>query len=192
MTIAEALRRTRNEAGKSQEYMAFELQVTRRTIINWERGISEPTVSQSIAWFRLVDKNPIPYLLQTVYPDMDKISPKDQDAKILTALMQLIKDLPAEGVRQLMYLFFGNHGSSPRAVLQMITAHLQTPLKDRISHGQLIATDYEIARRTHTITQPAHIQPDFDCLTAAIENAKTSLEPYSRFPPIDYLYFLRI
>lgn len=176
MTIAEALRRTRNESGRSQEYMAFELGVTRRTIINWESGISEPSVRQAINWFKLVDKNPIPYLLQGVYPDMDKITHKDSDAQILTSLLQLINDLPAEGVRQLMYLFFGNHGSSPRAILQMITAHLQTPMKDRISHGQLIATDYELAKLTGNITRPEHIQPDVECLNEAIKSAKAAVE----------------
>lgn len=175
MTIAEALRLTRNDAGKSQEYMAFELGVTRRTILNWETGTSEPSVGQAIAWFKLVNKNPIPYLLQVTYPDMDKISHKDDDAKILTSLMQLINDLPAEGVRQLMYLFFGNHGSYPRAVLQMITAHLQTPMKDRIAHGQLVATNYEIAKLTNTLSKPEHIQPDIEYLNEAIENAKNSL-----------------
>ncbi len=172
MNISESLRLTRNNSGKSQEYMAFEIGVTRRTIQNWEAGISEPSIGQAINWFKLVDKNPIPFLLQTTYPDMDKISPDDNDAKILAALMQLINDLPAEGIRQLMYLFFGNHGSSPRAVLQMVTAHLQTPMKDRISHGQLIATDYELAKLSGTLAQPKHIQPDIDCLNAAIEEAK--------------------
>lgn len=176
MTIAEALRITRNESKRSQEYMAFELQVTRRTILNWENGVSEPTVSQAIEWFKLVDKNPIPYLLQCTYKDMDKISHRDKDSKILTSLMQIINDLPAEGVRQLMYLFFGNHGSSPRAVLQMITAHLQTPLKDRIAHGQLVATNYEIARLTGNLSRPEHIQPDLDCLNAAIVSAKKAVE----------------
>lgn len=172
MTMAEALRRTRNESGKSQEFMAFEVGVTRRTISNWETGVSEPSVSQAIKWFKLTEKNPIPYLLQGIYPEMDKISANDEDAKILAALMQLINDLPAEGVRQLMYLFFGDHESKPRAVLQMVTAHLQTPLKDRISHAQLIATDYEIAKKTGTIARPDHVQPDFECLTDAIDEAK--------------------
>lgn len=176
MTVAEALRITRNESKKSQEFMAYELGVTRRTIQNWESGVSEPSIGQSIAWFKLVNKNPIPYLLQGVYPEMNKISYKDDDATILAALMNLISDLPAEGVRQLMYLFFGNHGSSPRAVLQMITAHLQTPMRDRISHGQLVATNYEISKRTGTLARPDNIQPDFDFLNAAIDAAKNAVE----------------
>lgn len=176
MKINDALRTTRYQSGKSQEYMALELGVTRRTIMNWENGISEPSVSQTIAWFKLVHKSPIPYLLQITYPELDHISYKDTDAKILASLIQIINDLPKEGIRQLMYLFFGNHGSSPRAVLQMINAHLQTPMKDRIAHGQLTATNYELAKRTGTLTQPDHIQPDLDFLKAAIDTAKDAVE----------------
>lgn len=176
MTIAEALRSSRNDAKKSQEFMAFELGVTRRTVINWENGVSEPSVSQAMSWFKLTDKSPIPYLLQTNYPGMDRISAKDSDAKILNSLIELVNDLPAEGVRQLMYLFFGNHGSSPRAVLQMITAHLQTPMKDRIVHGQLVATNYEMAKKTKSLAHSNHIQPDLDCLNSAIAAAKAAVE----------------
>ena len=57
----------------------------------------------------------------------------------------------------------------------MITAHLQTPMKDRISHGQLIATNYEIAKITNTLSKPEHIQPDIGYHNEAIENAKNSL-----------------
>lgn len=175
MSIAESLRTTRYESGKSQEYMAFELGVSRRTILNWENGISEPSINQTIAWFQLVGKNPIPYILQYTYPNMDKISPKDSDSKILVSLIQIINDLPAEGIRQLMYLFYGDHGSSPRAVMQMITAHLQTPIKDRITHEQLILNDYKMARDTNSLAHPEHIQPDCDCLNAAIDSAKNNI-----------------
>lgn len=175
MTIAEVLRITRSESKKSQEYIALELGISRRTVLNWENGISEPTIGQAIAWFKLVDKNPIPYLLQNIYPEMDRISHRDDDAKIQAALLQLISDLPADAVRQLMYLFFGNHGSSPRTVLQMVTAHLQTPMKDRIVQEQLIATNYEIAKRTNSLTRPEHIQPDMEYLNAAIETAKNDI-----------------
>lgn len=179
MTIAQALRYTRNKSGKSQEYMAFELGITRRTVSNWESGTSEPTIGQAIAWFKLVGTNPIPFLLQINYPEMDKISHIDKDERILAALLQIIRELPAEGVRQLMYLFFGNHGSSPRAVMQMVTAHLQTPMSSRIVHGQLIASNYEIAYLTGNLSRPENIQPDIDYLNKAIKAATDNLIDYS-------------
>lgn len=180
MDINEALRATRYEAGRSQEYMANELGITRRTVMNWENGVSEPTISQAVCWFQLTGKNPIPYLLQITYSEVDQISYRDSDSTILKALMQIIHELPAEGVRQLMYLFFGNHGSSPRAVLQMITAHLQCPLSARIAHGQLVTVNYDLAKRTGNLSQPKHIQPDTICLENAITAAKDAVERNER------------
>ncbi|MDO4977029.1 MAG: helix-turn-helix transcriptional regulator [Eubacteriales bacterium] len=172
MEIAEALRRSRNEAGKSQEFMAFELGVSRRTIQHWESGVSEPTIGMAMDWFRLLEKNPLPFLLQHVFPDMDRISGKDDDEKLKKVLLGLIAELPPEGVRQLLYLFYGDHGSSPRAIMQMVTAHLQTPMKDRVTQAHIIALNYEMAKQKGSIARPDHIQPDLEFLKAAIEAGK--------------------
>lgn len=169
MEIAEALRIARNESGKSQEAMAFELGVARRTIQNWESGKSEPTIGQTIRWFQLVDKSPIPFLLQTVIPSFDRISGNDSEEKIREAMWTLVDELPEEGIRQLLYLFYGDHGSSPRAVLQLITAHLQTPMKDRVTQAGVIVHNYEMAARKGTIARPDHIKPDEEFLKKAIK-----------------------
>lgn len=168
MDMAEALRTTRYESGKSQESMAWELGVARRTVQNWESGKSEPTIGQAIQWFRAVNKSPIPYLLQIVMPAFDRISGSDSEEKLRDALLLLVEELPAEGVRQLLYLFYGDHGSSPRAVMQLVTAHLQTPMKDRVTHAGVITHNYELAKKKGTIARPDHIQPDLAFLKQAI------------------------
>lgn len=175
MTIEEALRKTRNDSGHSQEFMAFELGISRKTVMKWESGTSEPSIGQAMEWFKLTGRNPVPFLLQIAYPAADGLSSADNDSRILENLLRIIRELPGEGVRQLMYLFFGKHGSSPRAVLQMICAHLQSPLKDRIAHGELILTDYELSKLTNTLTDPDHIQPDMAYLKDAIRTAKQSV-----------------
>lgn len=172
MEIAEVLRRTRNESGKSQESMAFELQVARKTIQNWESGTSEPSVSQFIEWFKVVGKNPLPFLLQNVYPEMDKIDINNDDAKLRKALIGIIEQLPAEGMRQLMFLFYANHGSDPRAVMNLVTAHLQTPMKDRVTQAEVVCKNYEMAKKKGTVVQPDYIQPDIECVRNAINKGE--------------------
>lgn len=147
MKIAEALREARDISGKSQEYMALELEVARKTVQNWEKGVSEPTLGQAIGWFKAINVSPIPYLIQVVHTDMDGISAKDDVSKLRKSLHQLLDEIPEEGIRQLLYLFYGDHGSSPRAALNMLTAHLQTPLKDRVVQGHLVLKNYEIANK---------------------------------------------
>lgn len=168
MEIYEALRESRNVSGKSQEYMAFELGVARKTVQNWEKGISEPSLGQALEWFKAISINPLPYIFQVVYEDMDGINAKDDISKLKQFLTKLLDDLPDEGVRQLLYLFYGDHGSSPRAVLNMVTAHLQTPMKDRVSQGHIILKNYEIARVKGVSTSYEHVQPNVELLRDAI------------------------
>lgn len=168
MELSEALRTARNQAGRSQEAMAFDLGVARRTIQNWEGGRSEPTIGQAVRWFQLLDKNPIPYLLQVVLPALDHLSGDDSDEKLREAMHLLINELPPDGIRQILYLFYGDHGSSPRAVMQLVTAHLQTPMKDRVTQAGVITHNYEIAKRKGNLSRPDHIQPDLPFLKAAI------------------------
>lgn len=168
MEICEALRESRNLSGKSQEYMSLELGIARKTVQNWEKGVSEPSLGQAIEWFKLLDINPLPYLFQVVYPDMNGISSADDITTIRKGLDNLLLSMPEEGIRQLMYLFYGDHGSSPRAVLNMLTAHLQTPMGARVSHGNVILKNYEMARKKGRLTDENHIQPNVELLKAAI------------------------
>ena len=169
MEVAEALRLARNEVGLSQEEIAFRLGVARRTVQNWESGRSEPTIGQAMEWFQILGKSPIPFLLQVLIPCFEHISGEDEDEKLREAMHHLVDELPPEGVRQLLYFFYGDHGSSPRALLQLVTAHLQTPMKDRVTQARVIAHNYEIAKKKGMVARPDHIQPDLAFLKDAIE-----------------------
>jgi DNA-binding XRE family transcriptional regulator len=70
--FAEIWLKSRAEAGISQETMAMELEVSKKTIQNWERGLSSPSAFQVFEWFEVLGLNPIPYLLAYQYPqDID-------------------------------------------------------------------------------------------------------------------------
>ena len=186
MRINDALRESRGATNKSQEYMSLELGVARKTVQNWEKGVSEPSIGQAIEWFRVIGISPIPFLIQVVHEDMDRISSSDDEKKLRDALNRIIETLPMEAIRELLYLFYGEHGSSPRAVLNMVTAHLQTPLENRALHGEVILKDYEMAFRKGKVTDMRHVQPEVDyikdaielCEDAAVDNAKAYVIGY--------------
>lgn len=159
----------------SQEKMALEIGVAKKTIQNWERGVSSPSLIQAIAWFRVLDIAALPYLLQFIFPGLEGIKATDNDQKLKDALITLINSLPPEGIRQLLYVFYGDHGSSPEALLHMLTAHLQTPLRDRYSHAEQILTDYKLAKDTQNLTAASHIQPDTEVLEKAIACSREAL-----------------
>lgn len=167
--LAMMLRDTRKKAGFSQEAMAYEMDVARKTVQNWEYGSSEPTAGQLLTWFEILEVNPFPYLFGYIYPDYDSLRPDDDVERLRKALLGIVSELPEEGVRQLLYILNGEHGSSSRAVINMVTAHLQTPMKDRWVHAQLIESNYEIAKHRESLTNPDNIQPNMELLDQAIQ-----------------------
>ena len=169
--------KSRADAGKSQEYVALEIGVSRKTVQNWERGASSPTFFQGTEWFRALGLNPMPYYLSYLFPDgIDGIKASDDSKTIDAALDILVHQLTPDGKRRLLYILYGNHGSSPRAVLNLVNAHLQTPIKDRIITATAITEAYELESKTDNLVRPENIQPDVNLLHKSIELAKTAVE----------------
>ena len=175
--VAEMMRQARHQSGQSQDSIAKSLGVSKKTIQNWERGVSSPSLFQGMEWFRVLGINPLPYYLAYVFPDeMDEISPSDDDERIQNATMSLIEQLPIEGKRKLLYLFWGGHGSSPSAVIDLMTAHLHVPMKDRIEQAAIIARSYDINEALDEIVCPDHVKPNMNKLWMAIDEATSSLK----------------
>lgn len=173
--LSEMLMLSRAESGMSQEKVAFELGIAKKTVQNWERGVSSPTLPQAIEWFRAMNVAAMPYLIQFIFPDTKNISAKDDDEKIRKSLISIIDTLPPEGIRQLLYLFYGDHGSSPRATVNLMTAHLQTPLRDRYNHAAMIMNDYKISEDKAQTSRPDHIQPDMALLEKSLKAAREAV-----------------
>lgn len=173
--LAKMLILSRAESGISQEKVALELGIAKKTVQNWERGISSPTLPQAISWFRVMRVAAMPYLIQFMFPDLEGITSSKEDNILKKDLIALIDTLPAEGIRQLMYLFFGDHGSSPRATLNLMTAHLQAPLRDRYRHANVILDDYMISAEKEQLSGPDHIKPNVDIIEKSIKLSRKSI-----------------
>lgn len=167
-------RKSRADGGKSQAYMAEKMGVSRKTVQNWEDGLSCPSQERAFEWFKVLDLHPLPYYLDLLYPEINSLKPASADADVKRALVEMIQDLSPDACRKLLYWMYGEHGSSPIAVLEMITAHLQTPLQNRLNIAQSIETNYEVAKAGNRLVQPDHVQPDLDLLKKAIKLGKES------------------
>ena len=175
--FAKMWRKSRDEAGKSQEFMARSLGVSKKTVQNWEAGTSCPSQEKGFEWFQVLGIQPLPYYLELIYPDeFCQLSFDDSDQMIEDALITIIKNLPSGSKRKLLYLLYGNHGSSPLAMLELITAHLQTPLRARLNVAEIVRTNYEIADAMGILAQPDHIQPDVDVLNHAFLCGKDAVK----------------
>lgn len=173
--LARMLMLSRAESGLSQEKVALEMGIAKKTVQNWEKGVSAPTLPQAVEWFRVMEVPAMPYFLQFMFPDIEGIGAQHEDEKIRSELINLIQTIPAEGIRQLMYLFYGNHGSSPRGIMNMLTAHLQSPLRDRYSHAVMILHDYKLSQEKNETTKPEHIQPNIELLEEAIAKGRQAI-----------------
>jgi len=174
--FAEMWRRSRDDSGLTQREVAQRLGVSRTTIQNWESGYSCPTQLEGFQWFRALGLQPFPYYLALLYPEFDGINADVDDQQINDALCRVIHDLPADSKRKLLYVLYGDHGSSPMAVLELITAHLQTPLRARLNVAETVRTNYEMAEAQDMLSRPEHIQPNVSLLNAAYDSAKTAVK----------------
>lgn len=164
--------RTRTFVGKSQEQMADEMGVSRKTIQNWEKGASTPDLEQTFRWFRILGISPLVYLWEYLHPDMKNINAKTEVEVLRKSLLNIVEELPEEGMRQLLYILYGDHGSSPRSILHLMNAYLQTPMKDRVTQAGIIVRNYEMARRKGDLTDTEHVQPDLELLHNAIDKGE--------------------
>lgn len=171
--IGKILSESRYRSGLSQEYMAMGIGVSKPTIINWEKGSSSPNLKQALQWFRLVGENPMSPFLELLYPDtFNDIGSNTDDEDIYKALHNLINNLPPKIVRQILYIFAGNHGSSPISILQMITAHLHTTIRARTLVAQLISDNYELCEKCGDIVCEENVRPDIPLLDRSIALGK--------------------
>ena len=123
-------------AGKrSQEYMAMAMGISKKTVQNWEKGISSPDLYQCLEWFRVLELNPMTWLMEFLYPEADAGASDDMLTATLTPRQK-------ESVR---YIYTGSHGSSPAALTELMLAYIALPLEQRMALAQLVHEQYSIA-----------------------------------------------
>lgn len=167
--FAEMWRRSRYDAGRSQDWIAKELGVSKKTVQNWEAGISSPSQIMGFRWFQALGLPALPYYLGLLYPEEFKdIRPTDDESRINAALIRFVGENGMRTKRQLLYMCYGDHGSSISGLLELITAYLQLPLACRAAIATTIAASYELAGLD---VDSGHISPDASLLRRAIDAA---------------------
>ena len=84
----------RINAGRSQDWMSKELGISRKTVQNWESGISSPDFFDAIEWFRILNMNPFKATYETnqqigtlickdnIQPDLDNFTNAINEASL--------------------------------------------------------------------------------------------------------------
>lgn len=166
-------KQSRLDAGKSQEYVAKALGVSKKTVQNWESGFASPNQITGFKWFEALNVPALPYYLRLLYDEFEDIAPTSPDEDIKEALITLINSLDNNMIRKLLYLLYGDHGSSITAITELLVAYVHTPLPARIGVAELIMTNYEIANAYKATSN--HIQPNEEYLRNSIEKGKEAV-----------------
>lgn len=171
------LAKSRNDANKSQRYMANKLGKSVGTIQNWESGYSAPTVIETIEWFNAIGIEPLRYILDFLYPDKyNSLTPEDNDAEIEAALLNYVSKVANHSnKRMIAYCIFGRTGSSWESQLNMICALNHLPLMDRVNIAQNIYDLFLIRKSQNTLINIKNIMPNLTDLKNAIESCKKSV-----------------
>ena len=170
-TVGEMLRSSRYRAEISQAEIADVLGVTKKTVQNWEAGLSCPPVDKFIEWFKAVREQPIPFMLRALHEGVGNVSNHASDHEVDLVLHATVQELDVCDKRKLLYCLMMAHGSSTSGVIDMITAHLHAPLRDRINVAMMICANYKMAKRMGTLIFPESTQPDIDWLEKCINRA---------------------
>lgn len=173
--LANMFRMSRNKSGKSQDWVAKKLGVSKKSVQNWESGMSTPNLLTTFDWFNAIGIPMYPFFMSVLHPkEIDGISKDTEESKLRNALNVYIQEMPDHQMRELLFYFFGKHGSAPNGVLEMLTAYLHLPLSMRISIAQSIQTNYEICNANGLLTNTDHVLPNEDSLNYYIDAGKSA------------------
>lgn len=173
--IALILRESREKANVSQDYIAKKLNISKKSVQNYEASISVPNVKMIIKWFEAVDVPIYPYMFQLSHPELIALNANSSDAEVRNALISVIQDMDINQMRQHFFEMFGEHGTAPKGMGEVKTAYLHLPMYVKIGIAEIISTQFEIAEARGELVQPDKIMPDKEALKEYIEKAKKAV-----------------
>lgn len=168
--FAEMYRQSREDAGKSQEYCARALGVSRKTVQNWESGLSTPNQIIGVEWFKVLGLSPMPYL-HNVYLGESFSKRKTESEYHKNELIKFIQNASPNLVEKLFYIFCGKHGSSPVGIVEICLMHVNVPMQARIQLAQGVLSSYKLFKILGGEALNANVEVDVDLIEEAIEKA---------------------
>lgn len=168
--LGNVLSRARIEAGLSQEDMSFEMNVSRATISNWEKGGGKCSLLQVMQWFSIVGKNPASAFFEIADPvDFERIYKEEDDEVITEKLFSMISSLSTRQKKNIIYLLSGSFQGDPFAMIQLFLAHAHLPMNYRFSIANNISETYKMCDKAGTLKDTGTVMPNIEELDNAIQ-----------------------
>lgn len=158
----------------SQEEMAKKLNVSKKTVQNWEAGESFPSLKKSIEWFSVLGVPMYPYLMDALYPREMKAVKSNDIKDIKKALYAHIDELDDMRAKELLFCLRGGHGSSPTGTIDLCTAYLSLPLQKRVSIASALLLFYEMNPKCEPNTNIETLRRCIETAKLAVKDGKVS------------------
>lgn len=172
--FSEVFLRSRYDAGKTQAFMADAMNVSVKTVQNWETGVTCPSQTQTFDWFIKLGVQPLPYYLDYLYPDLKEIKADSPVEDIDNALREVTEQLSMPMKQRMLYILSGKHGSSVAALLELTAAYLALPLHGRIVVTETVMNKYKLDGMSNDLHTDA-FPPDIDLIIKAVERATSAM-----------------
>lgn len=167
--FAKIFTKSRATAGVSQDYIAAELGVTRKTIQNWESGSSSPNAFQLTEWFRALNLNPTPYLFEFFNSEIRQDDSLSKEEKLEQSFEQSMSSLSVEQKRKLLYIITGTYQGDPNAIIELCIAHAHLPMQFRFSLANQVYETYKLCEQAGLLRDDDYIMPNVSILENAID-----------------------
>lgn len=149
--IAKMLIASREDVGKTRQYMIDSMQISSKTLWNWENSLSYPNAKQLFEWFDILNVDIQQYINH--YYSNDECYAMD-DKQIKKDLHREIDYSTSRRRKLLHFILCSKHSGDMDGFLNLMVAYLQTQWKDRIAQSALIMTNYRLNRekKVHPVT----------------------------------------
>lgn len=154
--------------------LAKELNVSVKTIQKWkDDGTTFPSFTNTFALYDACAVNPEYSIHKIIRPEIINFDYNTISIdKLREFCIRLTKIQDDRCLAILYYIFFGNHGSDPKAYMQMGLANARST----VGYRHLIATvtyhNYEVAKQMDRLTDPNAVQPDLESAKSAINKGQ--------------------
>lgn len=158
------------DCGRTRRIMMDAMQVSSKTIYNWENGYSYPNVKQMSEWFDILGADMNLYYNIFFCSDRMQGSSSMSDNEIRRKLHEQIDSYTKRRRALLHFILCGKHGADIDSLINLTVCYLQTQWKDRIVQAALTLSNYRLNRERKEYP----IEPNTDLLHATIQTCSES------------------
>ncbi len=163
MDIASVIKNTRNNAGLTRKQLAEALEVSEKSVRNWEDGSAKPDGETLLKMFFACNAHLEHIMLKLKYPDV--YGGLDEELTDESAKQMLItyvrSELSSDNSRRLLYSLLGEHGSDTGAQINLACAYNHLTMEDKYDICKLIMDRYMLRKEQgRLINMDKNVTPD--------------------------------